>query len=210
MHLTIEQMEEHVRDIYRALTGDELREDELGEDERGESTKDELSVDEVARRFIDLESSVRQIPTIDERVPPFSFTPLLDVIDLEDHIVLELAVPGVDRENVEVTCSGGFITISGVRGGERGSDSHQYLHAEIPRGPFHRVVLIPTAFVAEPTIEVERGLIRVSLPKAKTEGKTDAEAKAETKAEAKQSDSEQIQNETKSDEQQFDVQQSGE
>lgn len=203
MHLTIEQMEEHVRDIYRALTGDELREDELGKstkDELDESTKDELSIDEVARRFIDLESSVRQIPTIDERVPPFSFTPLLDVIDLEDHIVLELAVPGVDRENVEVACSGEFITISGVRAGERGSDRHQYLHAEIPRGPFHRVVLIPTAFVAEPTIEVERGLIRVSLPKAK----------AEAKAEAKAPESEQIQHETKSNEQQFNVQQSGE
>jgi HSP20 family protein len=207
MHLTIEQMEEHVRDIYRALTGDELREDELGKsakDELGESTKDELSVDEVARRFIDLESSVRQIPTIDERVPPFSFTPLLDVIDLEDHIVLELAVPGVDRKNVEVTCSGEFITISGVRGGERDSVSHQYLHAEIPRGPFHRVVLIPTAFVAEPTIEVEQGLIRVRLPKAEDK----AEAKAEVEAE--QPDFEQIQNETKPDEQQFDVQQSGE
>jgi HSP20 family protein len=181
MHLTIEQMEEHVRDIYRALTGEELREDELMAPTQGE-----LSVDEVARRFIDLESSVRQIPTIDERVPPFSFSPSLDVIDFDDHILLELAAPGVEREDVEVACSGQFITISGVRGGEPGSDGRHYLHAEIPRGPFYRVVQIPTAFVAEPTMEVEHGLIRVRLTKAKEQ--------------AKEPDSEQIQNETKSSE----------
>jgi HSP20 family molecular chaperone IbpA len=187
MHLTIELMEEHVRDIYRALTGSELLEHELLE-----PAQDQLTVDEVTRRFMGLESSVRQIPTIDERVPPFSFLPLLDVIELPDQIVLELAVPGVVREDVAVECSGELITISGVRGGERGSDGHQYLHAEIPRGPFHRVVRIPTAFVAEPAIEVERGLIRVCLAKAK------------------EPEHEQIQDETKSSEPQLNVQQSGE
>jgi HSP20 family molecular chaperone IbpA len=187
MHLTIELMEEHVRDIYRALTGGELRGDELTE-----PTEGELSLDEVTRRFMDLESRVRQIPTIDERVPPFSFSPLLDVIDLDDHTLLELAVPGVDRENVEVVCSGEFITISGVRGGERRSDGHHYWHAEIPRGPFCRIVRIPGALVAEPRVEVERGLIRVFL--AKTE----------------QADSEQIQDETNSSEPPIGVQQPGE
>lgn len=187
MHLTIELMEAHVRDIYRALTGGELRDDEAPEPAEGE-----LSLDEVARRFCDLESSVRQIPTIDERVPPFSFSPLLDVIDLDDQIVLELAVPGVEREDVEVTCSGEFITICGVRSGERGADAHHYLHAEIPLGPFSRVVRIPAAFVAEPRVEVERGLIRVCLPKAKP------------------AESERVQNQTDSSEQQVDVQKSGE
>jgi HSP20 family molecular chaperone IbpA len=182
-------MEQHVRDIYRALTGGELRDDELMEPAAGE-----LSLDEVARRFIALESSVRQIPTIDERVPPFSFSPLLDVIDCEDHIVLELAVPGVARENVEVACSGEFITISGVRGGERGAGDLPYLHAEIPRGPFHRVVRVPTAFVAEPRMEIEHGLMRIYLPKAKAPEPT----------------SEQVQDETKSSEQQLSVEQSGE
>jgi HSP20 family protein len=162
MHPTIELMEEHVRDIYRALTGGELRDDELTE-----PTEDEVSVDEVTRRFMDLESSARRIPTIDERVPPFSFSPLLDAIEFDDDIVLELAVPGIEREDVEVACSGDFITIYGVRGGERGADSPHYLHAEIPRGPFYRVVRIPTAFVAEPRIEVERGVIRVSVTKAR-------------------------------------------
>jgi HSP20 family protein len=195
MHPTIELMEEHVRDIYRALTGGELRDDELTESAEGE-----LSVDEVARRFMDLESSARQIPTIDERVPPFSFSPLLDAIDSDDDIVLELAVPGIEREDVEVACSGDFITIYGVRGGERGSESPHYLHAEIPRGPFYRVVRIPTAFVAEPRIEVERGVIRVSLTKAR-------EAASEHVQDA---DSEHAQDQTNLDNPQLDAQQSGE
>jgi HSP20 family protein len=187
MHLTIELMEAHVRDIYRALTGGELR-----GDGPTAPAEDEVSVDEVARRFIDLEYGVRQISTIGERVPPFSFSPLLDVIDCDDHIVLELAAPGVGREDVEVACSGEFVTITGVRSGERGSGGHLYLHAEIPHGPFHRVVRIPTAFVAEPRMQVERGMIRVYLPKAR------------------ETESERVDNETKSSAPQFDVQQAGE
>lgn len=74
MHRTIELMEAHVRDIYRALTGGELRTDALSEPTQGV-----LSVEAVVRRFIDLETSARQIPTIDERVPPFSFSPLLSM-----------------------------------------------------------------------------------------------------------------------------------
>jgi HSP20 family molecular chaperone IbpA len=97
---------------------------------------------------------------------------------------------------VEVACSGDFITIYGVRGGERGSDGPHYLHAEIPRGPFYRVVRIPTAFVAEPRIEVERGVIRISLAKAR-EAVQDATF-------------EHAQDETNLDNPQLDAQQSGE
>jgi HSP20 family molecular chaperone IbpA len=209
MHPTIELMEQHVRNIYRALTGAELREDELMEPAEADGQdQGQLSVDEVTRRFVELENRVRQTPTINERVPPFSFSPLLDVIDRDDHIVLELAAPGVDGENVEVECSGESITISGARGGEPGSGDHPYLYAEIPRGPFQRVVRIPFACVAEPRMEVEHGLIRIYLPKP--EPQPEAEAQPQPQPDAMEADFEQNQDETTTSGSQLSVEQTGE
>ncbi len=162
---TIELMEEHVRDIYRAATGAELPEQA--------QSQDDVSLDEVASRFIDLESQARRIPTVAERVPPFSFSPPLDLIADGDQFVLELAVPGVVREDVDVQFSGEIVSIRGSRGGERGEHG-RYLHAEIPRGPFHRIVHLPFAADANATVEVVNGLIRVCLPNQDYQAKSSA------------------------------------
>jgi len=158
---TLELMHDQVRAIYRAMTGDDMPEPETAEE--SEATP---SVDEVARRFVDLELLARQVPTVVERVPPFSFEPALDVIDFDSHLLVEVAVPGIRRDDVTVTCAGERLVVAGTRGGERAADGRCYHHAEIPRGPFHRVVPLPCAVKADARVDVERGLIRIRLDKA--------------------------------------------
>ena len=153
-----ELMHDHVRAIYRAVTGGDLPAPAEG----GDAPSDE----EVERRFAELEALARAVPQIAERVPPFSFAPPMDAIGSDKELVIELAVPGVERRDVEVELNQDLLIVSGARGGERPGDGRAYLHAEIPRGPFRRVVRLPHAVAAPPRIEVEHGIIRVTLARA--------------------------------------------
>lgn len=157
---TIDLMRDQVRAIYRALTGSDLPETEEP------SREEEVPMEEVARRFADLEAMARRIPSVIDRVPPFSFAPPLDAIDEHEEVVIEVAVPGVEAEDVTVECTGEMVAISGVRRGPRSSDGREYLHAEIPRGPFYRVVRLPYPISAEAKVELDRGLIVVRLTKS--------------------------------------------
>jgi len=170
---TIELMHDQVRAIYRAMTGEDMP-----EPEPSDGTERPPSVDEIARRFVDLELLARQVPTVVDRVPPFSFEPALDVIGTDNHVLVEVAVPGIKPDDVTVTCTGQTLVVSGTRSGEPAADGRCYHHAEIPRGPFHRVVPLPCSVAEEARVDVERGLIRIHLnkaPAAKLERPSDRE-----------------------------------
>ena len=106
------------------------------------------------------------LPVIAGRVAPFSSTPPLDVIETERELILELALPGIDRNDVRIEIQGDALHVSGMRSPERPAEREGriYHHAEIPRGVFHRLVPLPYA-VGEPRIEAELGLIRIRLPR---------------------------------------------
>jgi HSP20 family molecular chaperone IbpA len=168
MHTTVELMRDQVRAIYRALTGDEMPEATASEATVSAESPDispEISMDEVARRFADLEAMARRYPVVTEKVPPFSFAPPIDACDDGQELVIEIAVPGVRQEDVEVTRSGDLLTITGLRNGSRISNGRNYFIAEIPRGPFHRALRLPYAVVSEPRVEIDSGILRIRLAK---------------------------------------------
>jgi HSP20 family molecular chaperone IbpA len=156
---TIEVMHEQVRAIYRALTGAELCEESmLGATEEGTPAESD-----VERRFAELEALARQNKALGARVPPFSFTPLIDVIETGNDLLVEIAVPGVEREDVEVTVGERELIVRGVRRGERVSNDRTYVHAEIPRGPFNRTVHLPYPVDARFQLDLRGGVILVRL-----------------------------------------------
>jgi HSP20 family protein len=156
----LELMHDHVRVIYRTLTGGELPET------AGEAPSPTPSMDQVERRFAELERQARSLPQLAERLAPFSFTPPLDLLGTERELVVEMAVPGVQRDEVDVDFEGGELWIRGARAEKRPADGLVYLHAEIARGPFQRVVRLPEPTSGPPRIEVEHGIIRVRLARA--------------------------------------------
>jgi HSP20 family protein len=158
---TIDLMRNQARAIYQALTGTDLPE---GEGE-GEPPATEVPVDEVARRFADLEAMARRIPTVKQRISSFSFAPPLDVRERDQDLVIEVAVPGIDRDDVAVEVHEDTLVISGVLR-RREANGNSYLHTEIPTGAFYRVVKLPYPVKPEPRLELDRGLvvIRMSRP----------------------------------------------
>src|SRR5687767_1752462 len=161
---TLTLMYDHVRSIYQALTGNELPEPE------GSEGNDEIDVapEEIARRFTELESMARAIPAVAERVAPFSFTPAVDIYEEARDLVIQVVVGGIERHDVTVERVKGGIVVSGVRRGERPRNGRAYLHAEIPRGPFHRVVPVSQRTTNnEPRVEVHAGVVTIHLTKVK-------------------------------------------
>ena len=156
---TIDLMRNEARAIYQALTGTDLPE---GEEEAAEL---EVPVDEVARRFADLEAMARRIPSVTERVSSFSFAPPLDVRERDKEIVIDVAVPGIDRDDVAVEINGDTLVISGVLR-RREANGSSYLHTEIPSGAFYRVVKLPYSVKPEPRLELDRGVVVIRLSRS--------------------------------------------
>jgi HSP20 family molecular chaperone IbpA len=151
----IEIMHDQVCAIYRAVTGADMPTVEAADEP-------EPPLEEITRSFAELEAVARATPALSERVPPFSFTPRLDIfLDGED-LLIEAAVPGVDRKDVTVECADETIVISGIRRGHHGSNERTY-SGEIPYGPFYRALRVPFPMRGEAAVDLDRGLLRVRL-----------------------------------------------
>lgn len=155
---TIDLMNDEVRAIYRALTGADLPESDA------EATQAEVPVEEVARRLADLEERARHTPSLTDQVRMFAFAPPIDAREQESELVIEVAVPGIDLEDVSAECSNDTLLITGIRRARPVAEG-AYFHTEIPSGPFYRIVKLPFAFSAEPRVELDRGLIVIHLSK---------------------------------------------
>jgi HSP20 family protein len=157
----LEMMRDHVRAIHRAVTGDDPPDAEPPE---GEAPA--LSRESVSERFGELEAMARSIPLIARRVPPFSFSPPLDVIGSEREVILELGVPGIELRDVEVEVEGNTLVVSGSLPTNQALNGRIYFHAEMPRGPFRRSIRLPEPTTGPPRVEVENGVIRIRLAKS--------------------------------------------
>ncbi len=158
---TLELMHDHVRAIHRAITGNDPPAATAAA-----SPSEPITIEKLAGDFAELEALARSLPFVAERVPPFSFAPPLDLIGTEREVIVELGVPGVDREGVEATLDGDRLVITGARSISAALDGRIYLHAELPRGPFRREVRLPgVAGAGRARVEVDNGLVRVRVAK---------------------------------------------
>ena len=165
----IESMRDQACIIYRAVTGSDIS------DTQPLAPESQAPLEEVTRSFAQLEAMTRAIPSLAERVPPFSFTPPLDVILEEGDVLVEVAVPGIERTDITVVCEDDTLVISGVRRAQRAGE-WTYSHGEIPRGPFYRSFHVPFPVTGEPAVALERGLLRVRLKRFPEEQQRRAEA----------------------------------
>jgi HSP20 family molecular chaperone IbpA len=163
----IEIMRDQVSNIYRAATGTAMPDSEPS------ASEPEALLEEVTRSFAELEALARTIPSLAERVPPFSFTPPLDAVVDGDDLVIELAVPGIEDKDVTVECVDGMLVVSGVRRGHRGSDTRTYSHGEIPCGTFYRTYRVPFPTHGEPAVDLDRGLVRIRLKSSPAKQQTE-------------------------------------
>jgi len=90
-----------------------------------------------------------------------------DLYEAGDNVVLEMAVPGVQVPDLDVSIEGRQLTISGTLPNISDNEERRYWLQTIPRGQFSRTVSLP-AGVDLDNIEarVQEGLLTLTMPKA--------------------------------------------
>ena len=95
------------------------------------------------------------------------WTPALDVHENKESYVVKAELPGMKKEDIEVSLNDGALSISGERKSETRQESAEVHRAERFFGRFQRTVSLPTAVAADKVNAAYKdGILTVTLPKA--------------------------------------------
>ena len=102
----------------------------------------------------------------DEGIARGSWNPNVDIYENKDQIVLEAELPGMNREDFDLSVENNIITLRGERHFEKKDETDNYHRVERSYGSFTRSFTLPQTVSAEgATAEYRNGVLRVSLPK---------------------------------------------
>jgi HSP20 family protein len=95
-----------------------------------------------------------------------AWNPSVDIYENKDHIILEAELPGMNREDFELTVENNVITLRGERRFEKKDEADNYHRVERSYGSFTRSFTLPQTVSAEgATAEYRNGVLRVTLAK---------------------------------------------
>jgi HSP20 family protein len=90
----------------------------------------------------------------------------VDIYENKDQIVLEAELPGMNREDFELTVENNVLTLRGERRFEKRDDTDNYHRVERAYGSFSRSFTLPQSVSGEgATAEYRNGVLRVTLHK---------------------------------------------
>jgi HSP20 family protein len=95
-----------------------------------------------------------------------AWNPSVDIYENKDQIVLEAELPGMKRDDFELTIENNVITLRGERQFEKKEEADNYHRVERSYGSFTRSFTLPQTVSADgATAEYRNGVLRVTLPK---------------------------------------------
>ena len=94
------------------------------------------------------------------------WNPALDVYEDKDNLVVKAEIPGMKREDIDVSLHDGSLSISGERKSESKHEDAETYHSERFFGKFQRTVTLPTPVAADKVkAQYKDGILTVTLPK---------------------------------------------
>jgi HSP20 family protein len=95
------------------------------------------------------------------------WTPALDLYQNNDNVVAIVELPGMRKEDIEISLHDGTLTIGGERKSEEGGNGDNATRTERFTGKFRRSITLPTRVDANKVNATYKdGLLTVTLPKA--------------------------------------------
>jgi HSP20 family protein len=92
--------------------------------------------------------------------------PRVDVFENTDSLVLEAELPGLKRDDFELSFENNVLTLRGERKFEKRDEGDNYHRVERSYGSFARSFTLPTTVTPDGAkAEFNNGVLRVSLPK---------------------------------------------
>ncbi len=92
--------------------------------------------------------------------------PKVDVVDQDKLLIVRAEIPGVDRDNLDVSVTDNLVTIRGHSHHEETKEEGAYFRREISRGEFERTVALPSDVdAAKASARFQDGILELTLPK---------------------------------------------
>ncbi|MEM4244874.1 MAG: Hsp20/alpha crystallin family protein [Candidatus Nanoarchaeia archaeon] len=104
-----------------------------------------------------------------KRLPLDIHTPYSDVIEKDDHVIVRMDLPGVEKEDIFLTVTDNNIEVRAQKKHELKVKKKGYFRHERSYGGFYRVVPLPANVNPDSAkAEYRNGVLEVKLQKSKT------------------------------------------
>jgi HSP20 family protein len=109
---------------------------------------------------------LNSIESAEEEIPTNDFVPAVNTRENDKSYVVELDLPGVKKDDIEITVEDNILTISGERKFKNESKDNDYYKTESVYGTFSRSFTLPEKVDSENiSAEMTNGVLEVVIPK---------------------------------------------
>ena len=125
---------------------------------------DRMREDLMRRPFPDLWQPLKRLRS--SGFPGFT-TPVVDLYEDKDNVVVKAEIPGLEKKDVEVKLTDSRLTIRGEKKKEEEVKEEDYSYSERSYGAFARVLQLPCQVKADKVkASFKNGVLEVKLPKS--------------------------------------------
>ncbi len=125
--------------------------------------------DEIRRMQEYMEQLSRAFPALETGFRSETLSPLTDVAEENDKVIVTTDLPGIDKENVELSQRDNVLIISAGKGKEEETEKEGYLRKERSFMRYYREIPLPEGVTEEgATAQLKNGVLTVTLPKTKS------------------------------------------
>lgn len=125
----------------------------------GELDRFRSEIDELFERFFDWRPSFHFMEKS-------RWSPSIDVSEKHDEIIVRVEIPGMEKEDIDISLDGRFLTISGERKVVQEEENEHYHRVERRYGAFSRSLELPVDVDTKDVKAVyKRGVLKLNLPK---------------------------------------------
>ena len=94
------------------------------------------------------------------------WNPALDVYEDKDNLFVKVELPGLKKDQIDISLHDGSLSISGERKSEEKHEEGEVYRAERYYGRFQRTVTLPTPVASDKVkAEYKDGILSITLPK---------------------------------------------
>jgi HSP20 family protein len=156
----VDQTVERMEQLYRAVTGRDAPPADAG---YAPIPAEKDPAEYVERRLQELLELLGAVP--EPARGAIAWIPPMSVWESEKEILIRIDLPGVSRDQVEVTSRDNVLTVSGNRQ-DAGDPQFRPRSRECPAGPFRRAMFVPAGLRStEPRAEMKAGVLELRIRK---------------------------------------------